>query len=101
MNMLNSLLIEGVMTAGLSSSGRFTIENERSEGGKQVKNVFLCKLMPALFEVEGVRSRVNNGNRLRLVGYLSKDTDGESMIMVEHVERVGVRSGKYNFAIEK
>lgn len=101
MNMLNSLLIEGVMTAGLTTNGRFTIENARFEGGKEVGNVFLCKLMPALLEVESVRGMFKQGNRFRLVGYLSKDTDGEPMIIVEHVEKVGVRSGKYNFAIEK
>ena len=101
MNMLNSLLIEGVMTAGLTTSGRFIIENARFEGGEEIKNVFLCKLAPALLEVESVRNMFKNGNRFRLVGYLSKDTDGEPMVMVEHVERLGFRSGKYYFAIEK
>lgn len=100
MNMHNSLLIEGVMTAGLTTNGRFTIENARLEGGKQVENVFLCKLLPALLEVEGVRGMFKDGVRLRLVGYLSKDTCGEPMVIVEHVEKVGFRSGKYNFAIE-
>ena len=101
MNMLNSLLIEGVMTAGLTLDGRFTIETSRYEGREETKNVFLCKLMSALLEVESVRGMFKNGNRFRLVGYLSKYTDGQAMIMVEHVERIGVRSGKYNFAIEK
>ena len=100
MNMLNSLVIEGVMTAGLTSNGRFTIEHARLEGGKKEENVFLCKLTPALLENEGVRGVFKNGSTFRLTGYLSKDTDGEPMIMVEAFGRIGFRSGKYNFAIE-
>ena len=99
--MHNSVLIEGVMTAGLTTNGRFTIEHARLEGGKIEESVFLCKLIPALFGVESVRGMFKHGSTFRLVGYLSKDTDGETMVMVEHVERVGFRSGKYNFAIEK
>lgn len=100
MNMLNSLVIEGVMTAGLTSNGRFTIEHARLEGGEKEENTFLCKLTPALLGNEGVRWAFKNGLTFRLVGYLSKDTDGEPMIMVEAFEKIGYRSGKYNFALE-
>lgn len=100
MIMVNSLVIEGVMTAGLISDGRFTIENTRLEGGKKEENTFLCKLTPALLENESVRGAFQNGTTFRLVGYLSKDTAGFPMVMVESFARIGYRSGKYNFAIE-
>lgn len=101
MNMTNSIIIEGVMTAGLTTNGRFTIENACLESGGEERNVFLCKLTPALVGGEDVRKAFKNGTTFRLVGYLSKDTDGEPMIMVETFERLGVRSGKYNFVTEK
>lgn len=101
MNMINSLIIDGVMTSGLTSNGRFTIENVRLEGGEKEENTFLCKLTPALLESEDARKVFKYGTTFRLVGYLSKDTDGETMVMVEAFERVGVRSGKYNFVTEK
>jgi hypothetical protein len=100
MNMTNSVIIEGVMTAGLTSNGYFTIENVRLEGGGKEENTFLCKLTPALLESEDARKAFKNGTTFRLVGYLSKDTDVKPMVMTEAFERVGVRSGKYNFAIE-
>lgn len=98
--MTNSILIEGVMTAGLTLNGRFTIENVLSEGGEEKRNVFLCKLAPALSGDESTRGMFKNGSTFRLVGYLSKDTDGDPMVMVDYFERLSIRSGKYNFALE-
>lgn len=97
MNMLNSLILQGVMTAGLTPQGRFTVENTIVEGGGEKKTVILCKLIPTLSESESVRKVFKNGSMFRLVGYLDKDTDGELMVMVEHFERLGFRSGKYTF----
>lgn len=97
MSMLNSLIIRGVMTAGLTANGRFTIENACFRGGIEKKNVILCKLMPSLLANESVVKVFKNGNVFRLVGYLDKDTDGEPMVVVEHVEMVGYRSHGYTF----
>lgn len=95
--MTNSVYIEGVMTAGLTTDGRFTIENVHSEGGEEKTNVFLCKLTQTLLENENVRRTFINGTTFRFVGCLSKDFDGELMVIVEYFERLGVRVGKYTF----
>lgn len=100
MNMMNSVILEGVMTAGLTSDGRFTIETVRLVGGGKEENTFLCKLTPELLGRKDVRKVFKNGTNFRLVGYLSKDTDGEPMVVTEGFERISVRLGKYNFAIE-
>ncbi len=99
MNMLNSVLVEGVMTAGLTLDGRFTIETSRSEGGEETKLVILCKLSPAFNSNEGVRKLFTTGSILRCVGRIEK-INGEIGVYVEHFEKRGARFGKYTFKNE-
>lgn len=99
MNMLNSVLIEGVMTAGLTLDGRFTIETTRYEGGEVQKLVILCKLSPALFTdktSENLRKIFKGGTIFRCVGRI-EGINGDIGILVEHFEKCGVRFGKYTF----
>lgn len=99
MNMLNSVLVEGVMTAGLTLDGRFTIETTRYEGGEEQKLVILCKLSPALFTNETREDVVKvfkHGNIFQCVGRIEK-INGEFGVCVEHFERRGYRFGKYTF----
>lgn len=99
MNMLNSVLIEGVMTAGLTLDGRFTIETTRSEGGEVTKIVILCKLSPAFNSNEDVRKVFTTGSIFRCVGRLEK-INGDLGVYVEHFEKRGARFGKYTFRNE-
>lgn len=99
MNMLNSVLIEGVMTAGLTLDGRFTIETSRLEGGEVQKLVILCKLSPALFtneSSESIRKIFKSGTIFQCIGSIEK-INGDIGVLVEHFEKRGARFGKYTF----
>ena len=99
MNMLNSVLVEGVMTAGLTLDGRFTIETTRYEGGEEQKLIILCKLSSALFtkeSIEDIRRTFKSGTIFQCVGRIEK-INGEFGVYVEHFERRGYRFGKYTF----
>ena len=99
MNMLNSLLIEGVMTAGLTTDGRFTIETSRCEGGEETSFVILCKLSPAFLSSESsesIRKIFKSGTIFRCVGRIEV-ISGDIGVLVEHFEKCGARFGKYTF----
>ena len=99
MNMLNSVLVEGVMTAGLTLDGRFTIENTRYEGGEKTSIVILCKLSPAFLSKESnedIRKMFKSGNIFQCVGRIER-INGEFGVYVEHFEKRGARFGKYTF----
>lgn len=96
MNMLNSVLVEGVMTAGLTIDGRFTIETTRFEGGEEISFVILCKLSSALNSNEDVRKLFKSGTIFQCVGRIEK-INGEIGVYVEHFEKRGARFGKYTF----
>lgn len=99
MNMLNSVLIEGVMTAGLTLDGRFTIETTRLEGGEAQKLVILCKLSPAILSkgsIEDIRKIFKSGTIFRCVGRI-EGISGDIGVLVEHFEKCGARFGKYTF----
>lgn len=94
--MLNSVLVEGVMTAGLTLDGRFTIETSRLEGGEVQKLVILCKLSSALNSNEDVRKMLTNGTILQCIGRI-EGISGDIGVYVEHFEKRGARFGKYTF----
>lgn len=97
--MLNSVLVEGVMTAGLTLDGRFILETSRYEGGEETSIVILCKLAPAFLSnesSEGVRKMFKNGTIFQCVGRIEK-INGEIGVYVEHFEKKGARFGKYTF----
>ena len=97
--MLNSVLVEGVMTAGLTLDGRFTLEITRCEGGEETKLVILCKLSPAIFSKESsedIRKIFHSGTIFRCVGRI-EGISGDIGVLVEHFEKRGARFGKYTF----
>lgn len=96
MNMLNSVLVEGVMTAGLTLDGRFTIETTRYEGGEETSIVILCKLSPAFMSNEDIRNVFKCGTIFQCVGRIEK-INGDIGVYVEHFEKCGARFGKYTF----
>lgn len=95
MNMINSVILEGVMTAGFTTDGRFTVENSRLEGGETKKTVLLCKLPDEI--IASTRESVHSGILLRLVGYLGKLDNGDNCLFVEIVEKIGARMNGYVF----
>lgn len=99
MNMLNSVLVEGVMTAGLTLDGRFVIETSRFEGGEKTSINILCKLSPAFLSKESsedIRKMFKSGNIFQCVGRIER-INGEFGVYVEHFEKRGARFGKYTF----
>ena len=95
MNMINSIILEGVMTAGFTIDGRFTVENTRLEGGETKKLIFLCKLSDKIDT--SAREHVHIGLLLRLVGYMGKLDTGDTCLFVENVEKIGARMNGYVF----
>ena len=95
MNMINSVIVEGVMTAGFTTDGRFTIENTRLEGGETKKTVFLCKLSNEIYE--STRESIHIGYIIRIVGHLGKLDSGDNCLFVEMVEKIGARMNGYVF----
>ena len=95
MNMINSVIIEGVVTAGFTLDGRFTIENTRLEGGGTKKTVILCKLSDEI--IESTRESVHDGHLLRIIGHLRRTVNGDKCLFVEIVEIIGVRMNGYVF----
>ena len=95
MNMLNSVILEGVMTAGFTIDGRFTVENTRLEGGETKNTVLLCKLSDEI--KASAQESVHIGLLLRLVGHLGKLDNGDKCLFVENVEKVGARINGYVF----
>lgn len=92
MSMINSVILEGVVSVGVTEHGCFRIYNVRNDGGKEEYTYVTCKLsetMKRLFE-----SKITPGRKVRVVGYLSP-----LGLFAEHIElkdRV-VKSGKYTF----
>lgn len=95
MNMINSVIVEGVMTAGFTTDGRFTVENIRLEGGETKKTILLCKLSDEI--IASTQESVHIGLLLRLVGYLGKLDNGDKCLFVENVEKIGARMNGYVF----
>lgn len=94
--MLNSVILEGVMTAGLTIDGRFIIETSRLEGGEKTKVNAICRLSPTLNSNENAREVFRSGTIFQCWGHLDK-INGELGVCVEHFEKRGVRIGKYIF----
>lgn len=94
--MKNSVLIEGVKTAGPTLDGRFAIKTSRYEGIEVKKLVILCKLSSALNSNEDVRKMLTNGTILQCIGRI-ESFSGDIGVYVEHFERIGARFGKYTF----
>ena len=95
MNMINSIILEGVMTAGFTIDGRFTVENTRLEGGETKKAVLLCKLSDEINA--SAQESVHHGTLLRLVGHIGKLDNGDYCLFVEFLEKKGVRMNGYVF----
>ena len=95
MNMINSVVVEGVMTAGFTLDGRFTVENTRLEGGETEKTVILCKLPDEI--IASTHESVCHGTLLRIVGHIGKLDSGDSCLFVEYLDKIGVRMNGYVF----
>lgn len=95
MNMINSVIVEGVMTAGFTIDGRFTIENTRLEGGETKKAILLCKLSDEINA--STQESVHIGHLLRIVGHFGHLDSGDNCLFVEFVEKIGVRMNGYVF----
>ena len=102
MNMLNSVILEGVMLGEVSDAGLFHVKCERhSKVGETKVTTFvtvLCQASNTL--MESVKKHASDGRGLRIVGRLDHLYGNEVGIFVEHVEYKllnTVRDGKYNF----
>lgn len=101
MNMLNSVILEGVVSEGLNEDGVFTTCSSRyskvGEGLVEEKTFVKCI-------VEGrsrthVSDKLNEGRGVRIVGRL-KEIEGNLGLFAEHIEvkPLGVKKeGKYTF----
>lgn len=92
MSMINSVILEGVVSVGTTEDGCFRIYNVRNEGGKEVNTYITCILSEGMKRLCG--SKITPGRKVHVVGYLSP-----LGIFAEYIElkdRV-VKSGKYTF----
>lgn len=105
MNMLNSVILEGVMLGEVSDAGLFHVKSERhSKVGETNVTTFvtvLCQI-PEVMK-ESAKNFATDGSGIRIVGRLDTLYGGEVGIFVEHIEykfpkkETTIREGKYNF----
>lgn len=103
MNMLNSVILECVMSGTVSETGLFRVKTERHTkvGESNVTNVttVLCQVPNAM--LESVKQYAIDGRGMRIVGRLDTLYGGEVGIFAEHIEYKNfpssIREGKYNF----
>lgn len=106
MNMLNSVIIEGVVTISPTSKGVFSIDTcQITKGGEEEMFSLICKLSDGLNSV--YKDRIKSRRRVRMVGRIaafSIDYGWNKSIglFVENIELFGtvIKSGKYIFTKE-
>lgn len=105
MNMMNSCILEGVMTTKASSGECFTLESTRYykewEEKKKQSTVVYCTTSGV--SVDFVKDHISEGDCVRVVGRLMFFPGINGIgLFVEHVETKGnvIKSGKYNFTRE-
>lgn len=103
MNMINSLILEGVVSGAVSETGLFRVKSERHTkvGEGVVTNVInvLCQVPNTM--LEPVKECATDGRGVRVVGRLETLYGGEVGVFIEHIEYKNfpssIREGKYNF----
>ena len=95
MNMLNSVIVEGVVSTGIDDDGLFTISTSRyqkvGEEFNEEKTFVECLVTGIIRNTVG--DKLTEGRGLRIVGYL-KQIEGNLGLFVEHVE---FKPKKYTF----
>ena len=107
MNMINNLILEGVVSVGVSYSGCFSVESERhTKVGEEMTTTTVTVWCQIGDNMKNTKSLLTVGRGVRIVGrlqYISVPFDWEQVlgIFVEHIEyklfpKVH-KEGKYNF----
>lgn len=104
MNMINSIILEGVVSEGVSETGLFRVKSERhtkvGETNVTTTVEVLCQAPEIM--LESVKAFGKVGRSMRIVGRLEYLYGNEVGIFVEHLEYKpdfpkAKRVGKYNF----
>lgn len=103
MNMLNSVILESVVSGAVSETGLFRVKSERhtkvGEGVVTTVVNVLCQVPQNM--LESVKKYATDGRGVRIVGRLDTLYGGEVGLFIEHIEYKNfpnsIREGKYNF----
>ena len=106
MNMLNSVIIEGVVSISPTSDGVFSIDTcQTTKGGEEEMFTLICKLSEGLNSV--CKDRIKSRRKVRIVGRIAAfpiadGWDKNICLFVENIEVFGtvIKSGKYTFTKE-
>lgn len=105
MNMLNSIILEGVVSGAVSETGLFRVKSERhTKVGENVVTTVVSVLcgVPNIM-LESVKQNATDGRGIRIVGRLEHLYGNEVGIFAEHIEykfpkkEKTICEGKYNF----
>lgn len=87
MNMLNSVILEGVVSVGINTLGEFYVDSSKyekvGEDITEVKTRVKCLITNTLFVSEC--GKITEKRQLRVVGFL-ENIRGEIGIHAEHIE---------------
>lgn len=94
--MLNSVIVEGVVSISPTNRGYFTIDTSRVKGGEIDTNI-ACKLPGSVN-----RDDIKCSNIVRIVGHLGRfDELNISLgVYIEQIEVTYIKDGKYKFRKE-
>lgn len=105
MNMLNSVILEGVMLGEVSDTGLLKVVSERYEkvGEERIRTsvTVLCQVPQVM--LDSVKNFATDRCGIRIVGRLQLLYGGVVGVFVEHIEykspkkETTIRDGKYNF----
>ena len=103
MNMMNSLILECVVSEGVSETGLFRVKSERhtkvGETNVTTTVEVLCQAPETM--LDSVKAFAKVGRGIRIVGRLETLYGGELGVFAEHIEYKNfpssIREGKYNF----
>ena len=101
MNMLNSVILEGVVLEGLNEDGVFTIYSSRYSkvGEDLVEEKTYIKCLCSKVLADSLKNNIKEDRGVRIVGHL-KEIEGNIGLFAEHIEFKPVRvkkEGKYTF----
>ena len=104
MNMLNSVILEGVVSKDMSDTGVFVISSERHTkvGEERITTSVSVMCLAQGNILESARKWLKEGSGLRIVGHLQYIEDKVG-IVAEHIEfkagkpKTNGVEGKYNF----
>lgn len=89
MNMLNSVILEGVVSVGINNLGEFYVDSSKyekvGEDITEVKTRVKCLITDTLFVSECECGKITEKRQLRVVGFL-ENIRGEIGIHAEHIE---------------